>query len=133
MAMTDPIADMLTRIRNATMAKHGKVDVPASNLKNNLASLMKEEGFVKNFKIIKDTKQDVIRIYLKYEKETDLCSIRGLERVSKPGRRVYADKKNIPQILNGTGVAVLSTNKGLLSDRSAREMGVGGEIICKIW
>ncbi len=133
MAMTDPIADILTRIRNATMVKHEQVDIPASTIKNELASFMKEEGFIRNFKILKDRKQDTLRIYLKYQTEDSLSSIRGLTRVSRPGRRVYVGKKNIPKVLNGMGVAVLSTNRGLLSDQSAREMGIGGEIICKIW
>ncbi|MBI5186067.1 MAG: 30S ribosomal protein S8 [Nitrospinae bacterium] len=133
MAMTDPIADMLTRIRNAVMVKHEKVDIPASGIKNELASLMKEEGFIRNFKIIKDRKQDTLRVYLKYETEDAISSIRGLERVSKPGRRVYVGKKDVPRVLKGLGVSVLSTNKGIISDRSAREIGVGGELICKIW
>lgn len=133
MGMTDPIADMLTRIRNATMARNEKVDVPSSRVKNELASLMKQEGFIVNFKIIKDRKQDILRIILKYEPETAISAIRGLARISKPGRRVYTGRKDIPNVLNGMGVAVLSTNKGLISDRSAREMGLGGEIICKIW
>lgn len=133
MAMTDPIADMLTRVRNAVMAKHEKVDIPASGIKNELASLMKEEGFIKNFKIIKDSRQDTLRVYLKYETEDAISSIRGLERVSKPGRRVYVGKKDVPRVLKGLGVSVLSTNKGIISDRSAREIGVGGELICKIW
>lgn len=133
MAMTDPIADMLTRIRNAVMVKHEKVDIPASGIKNELASLMKEEGFIRNYKIIKDRKQDTLRVYLKYETEDAISSIRGLERVSKPGRRVYVGKKDVPRVLKGLGVSVLSTNKGIISDRSAREIGVGGELICKIW
>ncbi len=133
MAMTDPIADMLTRIRNAITARHNKVDIPASRIKNELASLMKEEGFIRNFKTVSDKKQGVLRVFLKPQTEDSTYAIRGLERVSKPGRRVYVGKKDVPKILNGMGVAVLSTNKGLISDHSAREIGVGGEIICKIW
>jgi len=133
MGMTDPIADMLTRIRNAIMAKHGEVDIPASSIKNELASLLKQEGFIRNLKIIKDRKQDVLRVYLKYVTENNVSSIRGLKRISTPGRRVYVGKADIPRVLNGLGVAVLSTNRGILSDRQAREKGVGGEYICEIW
>lgn len=133
MGMTDPIADMLTRVRNASLAKNEKVDVPASRIKNELASLMRQEGFISNFKIIKDRKQDILRIYLKYEAETESSVIHGLTRVSKPGRRVYSNKREIPTVLNGMGISVLSTSKGLITDRAAREVGLGGEIICKIW
>ena len=133
MGMTDPIADMLTRVRNASLAKNEKVDVPSSRIKNELASLMRQEGFISNFKIIKDRKQDILRIYLKYEAETESSVIHGLTRVSKPGRRVYSNKREIPKVLNGIGISVLSTSKGLITDRAAREVGLGGEIICKIW
>ena len=133
MGMTDPIADMLTRVRNASLAKNEKVDVPSSRIKNELASLMRQEGFISNFKIIKDRKQDILRIYLKYESETESSVIHGLTRVSKPGRRVYSNKREIPVVLNGMGISVLSTSKGLITDRAAREVGLGGEIICKIW
>lgn len=120
MAMTDPIADMLTRIRNAIMVKHEKVDIPSSRIKNGLALLLKEEGFIRNVKIIKDRKQDILRVYLKYSTGDSMPCIRGLMRVSKPGRRVYVGKKKVPKVLNGMGVAVLSTNRGLLSDSTAR-------------
>lgn len=132
MSMTDPIADMLTRIRNANMAKLQKVDIPSSNMKVSLANVLKAEGFIKNYKVIADNKQGVLRVYLKYidEKESVISEIK---RVSKPGSRVYVSSDKIPCIKNGMGVAVLSTSKGIITDKTAREAGVGGEVICTIW
>lgn len=132
MAMTDPISDMLVRIRNAIKAKHEKVNIPASKLKNEIAVILKEEGFIKNFKLIKDRKQGILRIYLKYENETESV-IQGLRRISKPGCRIYATQENVPMVLNGMGVAILSTNKGVLTDKVCREQKVGGEVLCHVW
>ncbi|HAP67992.1 MAG TPA: 30S ribosomal protein S8 [Nitrospinae bacterium] len=132
MAMTDPISDMLVRIRNAIKAKHEKVNIPASKLKNEIAVILKEEGFIKNFKLIKDRKQGILRIYLKYENETESV-IQGLKRISKPGCRIYTTQENVPMVLNGMGVAILSTNKGVLTDKVCREQKVGGEVLCHVW
>jgi len=132
MAMTDPISDMLVRIRNAIKAKHEKVNIPASKLKNEIAVILKEEGFIKNFKLIKDRKQGILRIYLKYENETESV-IQGLKRISKPGCRIYATQENVPMVLNGMGVAILSTNKGVITDKVCREQKVGGEVLCHVW
>jgi small subunit ribosomal protein S8 len=130
--MTDPIADMLTRIRNANMAKLQKVDIPSSNLKVNIANVLRGEGFIKNYKVIADEKQGVLRIYLKYidEKEGVFTEIK---RISKPGSRVYIKGDNVPKVKNGLGVAILSTSKGVVTDKAAREAGIGGEILCTIW
>ena len=132
MAMTDPISDMLVRIRNAIKAKHEKVNIPASKLKNEIAVILKEEGFIKNFKLIKDRKQGILRIYLKYENETESV-IQGLKRISKPGCRIYVTQENVPMVLNGMGVAILSTNQGVLTDKVCREQKVGGEVLCHVW
>ena len=130
--MSDKIWDMLVRIRNAIKAKHEKVNIPASKLKNEIAVILKEEGFIKNFKLIKDRKQGILRIYLKYENETESV-IQGLKRISKPGCRIYATQENVPMVLNGMGVAILSTNKGVLTDKVCREQKVGGEVLCHVW
>lgn len=130
--MTDPIADMLTRIRNGKMAKLQKVDVPSSNMKVNVANVLKAEGFIKNYKVIADQKQGVLRVYLKYIDEKDSV-INEIKRVSKPGSRRYVPSDEIPNVKNGMGIAILSTSKGILSDRAAREAGVGGELICTVW
>jgi small subunit ribosomal protein S8 len=130
MSMTDPIADMLTRIRNGKMAKLQKVDVPSSNMKVSLANVLKSEGFIKNYKVIADQKQGILRIYLKYIDEKDSV-ISEITRVSKPGSRRYVKGDEIPSVKNGMGIAILST--GVISDRIAREAGVGGEIICTVW
>jgi small subunit ribosomal protein S8 len=130
--MTDPIADMLTRIRNANMAKLQKVDIPSSNLKVNIANVLRGEGFIKNYKVIADEKQGVLRIYLKYidEKEGVFSEIK---RISKPGSRVYVKGDKVPKVKNGLGVAILSTSKGVVTDKAAREAGIGGEILCTVW
>ena len=130
--MTDPLADMLTRIRNGSKAKFKKVDIPSSKLKVRVAKILKDEGYIKNYKVTKDNKQGVLTIYLKYNQENERI-ITGLERVSKPGCRVYVKKDNIPKVLNGLGVNLLSSPKGVLTDRKARELNVGGELLCSIW
>lgn len=129
---TDPIADMLARIHNATRVNHDTVDVPASRLKKELARILKEEGFVRDYRVIEDGKQGNIRIYLKYGPNKERV-ITGIKRISKPGRRVYARRDQVPRVLRGLGVAVLSTSKGVMSDRQARKEGVGGEVICYVW
>jgi small subunit ribosomal protein S8 len=132
MSMTDPVADLLTRIRNANMAKLQKLDIPSSNLKVSIATVLKNEGFIKNYKVIADQKQGVLRIYLKFIDEKERV-ITEIKRVSKPGSRVYVGSDGIPKVKNGLGMAILSTSKGILSDRAAREANVGGEVICTIW
>lgn len=132
MVMTDPIADMLTRIRNASMVYHDSVDVPASNLKKEVARILKDEGFIRDYRIIDDGKQGTVRLYLKYGANRERV-ISGLKRISKPGRRVYARRDQIPRVLGGLGVAVLSTSKGVMSDKEARKQGVGGEVVCYVW
>ena len=131
MHITDPIADMLTRIRNANSAKHDTVDVPASNMKKAIAQILLEEGYIKNFQLIDDGTQGVIRITLKYN-GTDRA-IQGLRRVSKPGLRVYAGAEELPRVLRGLGIAVISTSKGVMTDKKAREAHVGGEILAFVW
>ncbi|GAA0697450.1 30S ribosomal protein S8 [Paraclostridium ghonii] len=132
MTMTDPIADMLTRIRNANMVKHETVDVPASNMKKELARILLEEGFIRGYDVIEDGKQGIIRIQLKYGQIGERV-ITGLKRISKPGMRVYAAKEELPKVLNGLGISIISTSKGILTDRQARNEGVGGEVICYVW
>ena len=132
MSMTDPIADMLTRIRNAQRAAHELVNIPSSKLKINVAKVLKSEGYIKNFRIISDGQHRFIRIFLKYDKE-GVAVIEGIKRVSKPGCRVYAGSDEIPKVLNGYGINILSTSKGLVTDNEARKMGVGGEILCAVW
>jgi small subunit ribosomal protein S8 len=132
MSMTDPIADLLTRIRNAAGAKHQKVDVASSNLKVNIATVLRAEGFIKNYKVIADNKQGILRIYLKYIDEKDSV-INEIKRISKPGSRVYVGSDDIPRVKNGLGIAILSTSKGILTDKSAQEAGVGGELLCTVW
>jgi small subunit ribosomal protein S8 len=130
--MTDPIADMLTRIRNASKAKHEKVDVPSSKLKMEVAKILKDEGYIKNLKLVKDRRQGVIRVYLKYSDE-ELPVITGLKRISKPGCRVYSNSKAIPRVLRGLGIAILSTPKGIQTGKQAQKDNVGGEVICHVW
>jgi len=130
--MSDPIADLLTRIRNASRAEHEKVDVPASRLKTKIAELLKEEGFIKNYRLIEDTKQGILRIYLKYAAGNEKMNS-GLVRVSRPGRRVYVGKDKIPSILGGMGVALLSTSRGVMTDRESRKQQIGGEVLAYVW
>ena len=132
MSMTDPIADLLTRIRNAAGAKHQKVDIASSNLKVNITTVLRTEGFIKNYKVIADNKQGILRIYLKYIDEKDSV-INEIKRVSKPGSRVYVGSDEIPRVKNGMGIAILSTSKGILTDKSAQEAGLGGELLCTVW
>ena len=132
MSMTDPIADMLTRIRNACSAKHARVDVPASKLKREVARVLAESRFIDNFAFIEDGKQGILRLYLRYD-QNDNSIIRGLERVSTPGLRQYASKANIPRVLRGLGIAIISTSKGVMTDKQARMNGVGGEVLCSVW
>jgi small subunit ribosomal protein S8 len=130
--ITDPIADMLTRIRNASKAKHEKVDIPASKLKIEIAKILKDEGYVKNVKMVKDRRQGLIRVYLKYT-DDELPVIQGLKRVSRPGRRVYTGNDAIPKVNAGMGTAILSTPKGVQSGKHAKKDNVGGEILCHVW
>ena len=132
MNITDPIADMLTRIRNANSSKHKTVDVPASNMKKAIAKILFEEGYIKAFEEIKDDAQGIIRITLKYD-EKGARVIDGLKRISKPGLRVYASKEELPKVLNGLGIAIISTSKGIMTDKKARENGLGGEVLAYIW
>ena len=132
MSMTDPIADMLTRIRNANMVKHQKVDIPSSTLKVNIATVLKQEGFIKNYKVISDNLQGVLRVYLKYIDEKDSV-INEIKRISKPGGRVYVKSDEIPVVKSGLGIAILSTSKGIITDATARKAALGGEIICTVW
>ena len=132
MAQSDPIADMLTRIRNAANAKFNSVDVPGSKLKIEMAKTLKDEGFIRNYKFLKDGKQGILRIYLKYG-TGNANVIYGLERISKPSRRVYVRSKDIKPVFNGMGISILSTSKGIMTDKKARKENVGGEILCNIW
>lgn len=129
--MTDPIADMLSRIRNGNMARHKSVEIPASNMKKDLAQILLDEGYIKGFYVTEDDKQGIITIDLKYVDEERVIS--GLKRISKPGRRVYVSANDVPQVLNGLGTAVISTSKGVMTDKNARKESVGGEVICYIW
>jgi small subunit ribosomal protein S8 len=132
MSMTDPIADFLTRIRNASLAKHRKVDIPASKLKMEITRILHEFRFIQNFVMIDDSKQGILRIYLKYD-ANDRSVIAGLERISKPGLRQYVGVDKIPRVYNNMGIAILSTPKGVVSDRKARELHIGGEVLCHVW
>ena len=132
MSMTDPISDLLTRIRNALLAKHDRLDVPSSKLKTNLMALLKQEGYIEDYETIDNEPQNILRVYLRYNRN-GIPALRRLSRVSKPGRRVYRGADDIKPVLNGLGTAIVSTSKGLLTDRQAREMRVGGEIICELW
>lgn len=132
MTMTDPIADMLTRIRNAVAVGHDHVLVPSSKIKLAIARILKEEGFIRDYEVTKDRPQPVIRIWLKYTEDREPV-LRGLKRVSKPGRRIYAGRREIPRVQSGMGIAILSTPKGVMTDRRARRLGVGGEVLCYIW
>jgi small subunit ribosomal protein S8 len=132
MSMNDPLADMLTRIRNARMVKFESLEMPHSNLKKGVADILKQEGYIGNCEVLSRDVQDVLKIYLKYDKN-DASVITGLKRVSKPGCRVYVKSDNIPQVMSGLGIAILSTSKGILTDREARHQGIGGELLCNIW
>lgn len=130
--MTDPIADMLTRVRNAVMVKTEKVDIPASKMKVEIAKILKEEGFIKSYKIVKDKKQGILRVTLKYTAENEPI-ITGLKRISKPGRRVYVGKDEVPKVMGGVGIAIITTPRGIFSDTECRREGVGGEVLGYIW
>ena len=132
MNTTDPIADMLTRIRNANSAKHKTVDIPASKIKTSIAEILFKEGYIKEFELINNENQGIVRITLKYD-ENGTRVIDGIKRISKPGLRVYANKEELPKVLNGLGIAIISTSKGLKTDKEAREAGIGGEVLAYIW
>ena len=131
--MTDPIADMLTRIRNANTAKHDTVDVPASKIKTEIARILLDEGYIKAYEIVEDGVVKTIKITLKYGADKNQKVISGLKRISKPGLRVYAGKDELPRVLGGLGIAILSTNQGVITDKQARELGVGGEVLAFVW
>ncbi len=133
MAMTDPIADMLTRIRNANTAKHDTVDVPASKMKLAIAEILLNEGFIKSYDVVEDGNFKTIKITLKYGKDKTEKIITGLKRISKPGLRVYAGKDELPRVLGGLGIAIISTNKGIVTDKEARKLQVGGEVLAFVW
>ncbi len=132
MTMTDPIADMLTRIRNANVAGHKTVDVPASKIKKSIAEILVEEGYINGFEVIEDNKQGMIRIDMKYGPENERI-ISGIKKISKPGLKVYAKATDVPRVLGGLGIAIISTSNGVISDKEARKLGVGGEVICYVW
>src|SRR5690625_605096 len=132
MVMTDPIADMLTRIRNANVVRHEKLELPSSKLKVEIAKILKDEGYVRDYEVIEDNKQGVLKIFLKYGSNNERV-ITGLKRISKPGLRVYAKADEVPRVLNGLGTAIVSTSKGVLSDRDARAQAVGGEVLAYVW
>ena len=131
MIVTDPIADFLTRIRNAAKARKKSVEIPSSNMKVELAKILKESNFIKDFEVAEDNKQNMLKVYLKYTMGNP--AITGLKKISKPGLRIYSGKDKLPRVLNGLGISVLSTSKGLLTDKQAKKESVGGEIICQIW
>lgn len=132
MTMTDPVADMLTRIRNANTAGHKTVDVPASKLKKSIAGILADEGYISGFEVIEDDKQGIIRITMKYGQKKEKV-INGMKKISKPGLKVYAKANDVPKVLGGLGTAILTTSKGVVSDKAARELSVGGEVICYVW
>ncbi|NLT47793.1 MAG: 30S ribosomal protein S8 [Clostridiales bacterium] len=132
MTMTDPVADMLTRIRNANTVGHATVDIPASKMKKSIAEILVKEGYIKGFNIIDDGKQGIIRVQMKYGADKERV-ISGLKKISKPGLKVYAKSDEVPKVLGGLGVAIISTSNGIVSDREARKLGVGGEVICYVW
>lgn len=131
MTMTDPIADALTRIRNACRAKHKRVDIPASKMKIEIARILLENHFITNYKVLDDGKQGVLRVYLKYN--DDVPVVHGIERVSKPGLRIYRGRDELPRVRNGLGIAIISTSRGLMTDREGRESGTGGEVVAEVW
>lgn len=132
MVMTDPIADMLTRIRNANTVRHESLEIPASNMKRDIAEILKREGFVRDVEYIEDNKQGILRIFLKYGPQDERV-ISGLKRISKPGLRVYAKSQEIPRVLGGLGIAIVSTSKGLMTDKDARQQQTGGEVLAYVW
>lgn len=132
MTMTDPVADMLTRIRNANTVGHATVDIPALKMKKSIAEILLKEGYIKGFNIIDDGKQGIIRVHMKYGADKQKV-ISGLKRISKPGLRVYAKSDEVPKVLGGLGIAIISTSNGVMSDKEARKLGVGGEVICYVW
>jgi small subunit ribosomal protein S8 len=132
MSMTDPIADMLARIRNAAHARHRRVDVPASKMKESIAKILEQEGYIEGVRLIKDSTQGTLRIFLKYDTARG-STIRGLQRVSKPGRRVYVSRQEIPRVMGGYGTSILSTSQGIMTGLSARQKGIGGELVCQVW
>ncbi|ALC83347.1 MULTISPECIES: 30S ribosomal protein S8 [Bacillus] len=132
MVMTDPIADMLTRIRNANMVRHEKLEIPASKLKREIAEILKREGFVRDVEFVEDSKQGIIRVFLKYGQNNERV-ITGLKRISKPGLRVYAKSTEVPRVLNGLGIAIISTSQGVLTDKEARAKQAGGEVLAYVW
>ena len=132
MTMTDPIADMLTRIRNANTVGHETVEIPASKMKTAIAEILKEEGYIADFDIIDDNKQGIIKVTMKYGANKEKV-ITGIKKISKPGLKVYAKANDVPRVLGGLGIAIISTSKGVISDKEARKMGVGGEVICYVW
>lgn len=132
MMITDPIADMLTRIRNASNVKHKSVEIPASNTKNKLAEILLNEGFIKSYNVAEDNKQGIVKIELKYGADNKKV-ITGLKRISKPGLRVYVKSNEIPKVLGGLGIAIISTSQGIMTDKDARKLGIGGEVVCYIW
>ena len=133
MTMSDPIADMLTRIRNGNTAKHDTVDVPKSNMKVAIADILTNEGYIKGYEVVEDGVKSTIRISLKYGKDKNEKVITGIKRISKPGLRVFAGKEELPKVLGGLGTAIISTNKGVMTDKDARKLGVGGEVIAFVW
>lgn len=132
MTMTDPIADMLTRIRNANTVGHDVVDIPASKMKKSIAGILTEEGYIKGFEVIEDNKQGIIRVQMKYGPAKERV-ITGIKKISKPGLKVYAKADEVPRVLGGLGIAIISTSNGVISDKEARKLGVGGEVICYVW
>ncbi|MBT5985211.1 MAG: 30S ribosomal protein S8 [Nitrospina sp.] len=131
MMMTDPIADLFTRVRNGLMVQHGAVEMPNSKMKARIAEVLKEEGFIKNFRVGEDGRQGVLKLYLKYHNGD--AAIRGIKRVSKPGRRTYVSSRDIPRVLNGLGIAIITTSSGVMTDQLCREKGVGGEVLGYVW
>jgi small subunit ribosomal protein S8 len=132
MTLTDPIADMLTRIRNAGMVRKKEVDIPSSKIKVAVAKILKDEGYIRNYKVIDDKKQGILKLFLKYTEDKKNV-ISGLERLSKPGCRIYCKKDNIPKVLDGLGIVVISTSKGVFTGKKCKDMGLGGEVLCQIW
>lgn len=132
MSQTDPISDLLTRLRNALRARHDKIDLPNSGLKLEVVKLLKDEGYVRNYKVLENRFAGTLRVYLKYDQDGESV-IGGIQRVSRPGRRIYRGSEEIPEVLGGLGIAVLSTSKGLMTGREARRQGIGGEVLCRVW